>query len=118
MRENKFRAWCAKRKHMFSPIDIYELGDCRGNNAESFFDSDTILLQYTGLKDKNSKEIYEGDILQHPDGNKFVVGWVESYSGFRAMYEFDHSNLYIQIYEKGLAVVVGNTYENPELLKD
>lgn len=66
MRELKFRVWftefaSGKRTRVF--IDIYK----EGNGIGGVVDDDIIVEQYTGLKDKNGKEIYEGDILEFDD---------------------------------------------------
>ena len=60
MREIKFRAWNTRRKEMEMIDDLYwfEENQCHHNG-----DKDFVIQQYTGLKDKNDKEIYEGDIL-------------------------------------------------------
>lgn len=74
MREIKFRAWNSTNKKMLSPLEIYRdlhyqfQIDCFGGIGLTYADSQDIncnfeLMQYTGLKDKNGEEIYEGDIL-------------------------------------------------------
>jgi hypothetical protein len=50
---------------------------------ESVFDADVLLQQYTGLQDKNGKDIYEGDILECFDGEKTEVRWSKAYSGWQ-----------------------------------
>jgi uncharacterized phage protein (TIGR01671 family) len=65
MREIKFRVWWTKFKTM-EPVGGYfwEEEGISGNNLEECCHSGFILMQYTGLKDKNGKEIYEGDIVR------------------------------------------------------
>ena len=69
-----------------------------------------VLMQFTGLKDKNGVEIFEGDIVKCWYGHKGVVKW--GYFGFE-IDELDNS--FHHTYEK--AEVIGNIYENKELLK-
>ncbi|UXR50994.1 YopX family protein [Staphylococcus simulans] len=73
------------------------------------------LMQYTGLKDKNGKEIYESDIVRNLYGELYVVEWLdgsfvltEFYNGGYDHYIIDSSTEY---------EVLGNIYENPELLE-
>lgn len=81
MREIKFRAWNKIDKEMGIPFtldDLYQAGLCQLKKKHE--EENYILMQFTGLHDKNGKEIYEGDIVKHCE-------------------------------------VIGNIYENPELLK-
>lgn len=78
------------------------------------------LMQSTGLKDKNGKEIFEKDILDY-NGRKVIVKWHGSYASF--IYEFvdelqnrttEWQPLYLSYYH---FEIIGNIYENPELLE-
>lgn len=126
MREIKFRLWDKKCRVMFEHRDISVGGEIEyrqfpneiyrirhdGHNSPS--EQDFELMQYTGLKDKNGKEIYEGDILAV--GKLLVLGQVmfRPTDGFWAtkdnhnFYRIDGDSVYI----------IGNIYENPELLED
>ena len=122
MRETKFRAYHKERKEMFeiASIDFEEKKAALSNGIIKLLNVDSKqfeLLQYTGLKDKNDKEIYEGDILFESFGEKYCKVIFENGS-FRAEFEgdfeeysFDLIDVVAQGYE-----VVGNIYENPELI--
>lgn len=112
MRDIKFRAWIDKSKMIFSSdtygdyIDFFDL--CRKHH-DGF--GGCYLMQYTGLKDKNGKEIYEGDILQRLNGNLDVVIF-DSGSYCVKHKEGDMDFLAFKNYFE----ILGNIYENPELL--
>ena len=70
-------------------------------------------MLFTGLFDKHKKEIYEGDLLKLPSG---VVGEVV-YHTERSGYIFHCKNFYNEmLYQKSIIEVIGNIYENSELL--
>lgn len=122
----KFRAWLKKEQKMDNYIDhISWLEDelyCIGDGITYMVSAeDLVLMQSTGLVDKNGKEIFEGDILDYK-GRKALVRWHGSYASFiyRFVDELQKRNtewkpLYLA-YMK--CEIIGNIYENPELLED
>lgn len=126
MREIKFRAWNILTKQMMNNEDLWDIPynelfihtpDSRPFN----------MMQYTGLKDKNGKEIYEGDILggtKNTDPNGIMKNIViYEYEGFKHKW-LDERTARIRdkeidpIFRNTHIVfeVIGNIYENPELL--
>ena len=110
MREIKFRAWDKINKRWIKRfnIDLLSIDVSELSNIE--------LMQYTGLKDTNGKEIYEGDIISFGD-NKAVVFY--GCAKFRVKYRY-YNNCYcyddlseVLYYNK--VKVIGNIYENKEL---
>ena len=133
MREIKFRIWVKDRKEIFEVVLInyvsknvtyilerighsLNIRDSKFNDVEF---NDVEFMQYTGLKDKNEKEIYEGDILFESFGERYYKVIFENAS-FRAEAEGDfdeYSFDLIDIVAQGCEIV-GNIYENPELIKE
>lgn len=127
MREIKFRAFIKQTNEVFPVMTIWSNSICldltgsdREWNAQVFNKEDVELLQYTGLKDKDGKEIYEGDILQpYNRENKFYpVIWHDT--GFVLEYKFNIRG-YDEInrfpIHKNSYIIVGNIYENNELIQ-
>lgn len=129
MRENKFKVWCKDRNEwerdlcaMSQNGEILHLVGMKYRTIASRICPDKhIPIFYTGYRDKNNVEIYDGNILEHPDGMRFQIIWDDEYIGFRAKYNDNNSDITssipLQIGEKGLAIVIGHNLENPELLK-
>lgn len=126
MREIKFRAWLKEKKEMidnarpdFFCKQLHYLCDnsAGGQDVLGVSTEDIELMQYTGLKDKNNKEIYEGDILSDGNNEKLYKVIFENGS-FRAEFEGDfeeYSFDLINVVAQGCEIV-GNIYENPKLL--
>lgn len=114
MREIKFRAWSLINRKWVEPTSRYEIGDISFLQVGGFRNGVEV-MQYTGFNDKNGKEIYEGDILGGDATNAFVV-WVDSVGGWgiRDTKEWRALGTYLEHIE---VEVIGNIYENPELLK-
>lgn len=127
MREIKFRAWDKEHKRWTN----YSIAD----DLPRFYDKHTgcwktdkdgkrfILCQYTGLKNFNGKEIYEGDIVRAVGFSKWI-GVVE-YSDENQAFIFDdldkkyrgESTVFMNQFDDGFEIL-GNIYENPKLLKE
>lgn len=125
----KFRAWHKELGRMMSISDMWfnvdslgEIGlnDAVMNDYITVFPDEIELMQSTGLKDKNGKEIFEGDIVDYK-GREAVVKWHGSYASF--IYRFvdglkerfsEWDPLFLACYN---FEVIGNIYENPELLE-
>ena len=123
MRAMKFRAWDKTHKCWLrqesgpNSIVLYGNGEIAldGGYGTLPLDIDVDLMQYTGLQDKNGKEIYEGDIVRGKHWERFgngevlwyLTGWYtySDYLGWTCLRAVEGPE------------VIGNIHENPELLK-
>ena len=140
MRKIKFKAWDKREKFMYKWKQVHD-----GNFDDMRCDRSIILLQYIGWKDKNGKEIYEGDIIAKYDdwddkfdnkkstiGRGKVIWWdsgfeIELINPGKLYWRhgdfFTTNEFYGPFHGERRFVwnyleVIGNIYENPELLKE
>lgn len=117
MREIKFRAWIKDYALMadvnFLNIDYKEIVVMIDENDYEFNCGEYELMQYTGLKDENGREIYEGDIVRHAsDEGIYKVTFEDGGFYVKSLIEYDFQTINEYPLE-----VIGNVWENPELLE-
>ena len=120
MREIKFRAWYKEDKVMSRRFTLENL-QCGQGVLDDFNKME--IMQFTGLLDKNAKEIYEGDIIKHQDeGERFEVYWSDINVSFKIIpisdKDINQELEDITFCENSKEFeVIGNIYENKDLLK-
>lgn len=119
MREIEFRAWLGDRMAKVETLHIKDLGihtiDANGISCYRNY-TKSILMQYTGCKDKNGVKIFEGDIIKFIDDDDLCyVVFDEYWAGYRFKSKEIDDN-FAGFTPKNLEVI-GNVWENPELLE-
>ena len=121
MREIKFRAWDKHTKRMWQWDEHNAFSTGRGSIKEWFTDQDLCIMQFTGLKDKNGKEVYEGDVITCYAVQRETHDAIEKHEKIEVKYSDGYFypfgyNCGWRSYVDDIEVI-GNIYENPELLK-
>ena len=138
MRNIKFRAWNEDIKEMvyniipinnkeYITIEDWDDGWDTGTSVEYFYFP---VMQYTGLQDKNGKDIYEGDIIEQDYDDKlkninyrrYQVVWYNEKGRFDLSYSLDNDDIFgcgldKEWFKDRNTRIIGNIYENPELLE-
>lgn len=120
MREIKLRAWLIEEKKL-EDVDILHFDSELISVADPtygkyFLPDEYVLEQYTGLKDAENVDIYEGDVLETYNGSRVYVSFEE---GLFIIYFSNTAVSLVDYLIDGVisAKVIGNVHQNPELLE-
>lgn len=116
MRQIKFRAWAKGKKAMLQVGDQYGTThdlDCCNYCIQG---QDIELMQYTGLKDKNGVEIFEGDVVNIIEGELKIIGEICFQDGVFGHHEENRYTPFNRLINSKLEII-GNVHQNPELLE-
>lgn len=126
MRSIKFRAWTTDKQTRYRPNRMWSWEEISIECISDFWkfekmlwstDDAIVLMQFTGLKDRDGKEVYEGDLIDFAGLKPLRIEWRNA--GFAApLLPYEKSDP-IALTKEGFAAfaeVIGNIYENPELV--
>lgn len=129
MRESKFRLWDKNKQNYLVDDRGFRLMYLRNGSTRFFNPEVWEFEQYTGVKDKNGTEIYEGDIIAQeliddPFAGgypTYIVCWDEKFLGWALKDatgdDGNDTDLHFFIGERRKCEIIGNIHENPELLE-
>lgn len=122
MRELKFRVWDETKKHWLSGDDYIGINNHgvivndRQDMEDLSLKHDAIIQQYTGIKDKNGKEMCEGDILSFAGSLMYEIVWNDKWARFSFLTITQQDGMYqLPDMEIRNSEIIGNIFETPHL---
>ena len=116
MREIKYRAYHKRHRQMFVIFDNTNGKEWFLPNARDDFE----VMQFTGIKDKNGKEVYEGDIVKHEVFGIKEITWGSSFDNDclkgNAGFMYNKTMAFLHVNDSQEIEVIGNIFDNPNLL--
>lgn len=122
-REIKFRIFDSRNKKMITNDVCFQIALSVDGTIKAGITGD-VLMQYTGLKDKYKKEIFEGDIISIEYGKgvveysekqaMFIINWIDDNEAYNESLAYNPRN-YIYGKTRKDIEVIGNIYENPDI---
>lgn len=119
MREIRFRAWHKASRRMFdvNAISKTTVEELRNGVSFRYYRDDVVLMQYTGLKDKYGREIYEGDVVKYGDTiHEVVFEQRNNTAYFGLVYSPEETRSFGHYQDLQQIEIIGNVHDNPELV--
>lgn len=118
MRKLKFKTWDMQKRRFVGSFNLYEISSFTAYELNNIYlkAKEVVFLQYIGLEDKKGREIYEGDIIDAGHTKNYQVKQNKKTACFKLFFKNDFPVCcFDDVHE---IKVIGNIYENPELLED
>lgn len=111
----KFRAFLKDTEQIVDVAMIFFDGVIKTENNDFYQFEDIILMQSTGLHDKNGVEIFEGDVVVDLTNKRYIVKYNKDFCAY-FLYPIDDEEKFMAVYPNIVLKIIGNVYESPELL--
>lgn len=114
----KFKAFLKDTKKIADVKSIFfELGIVMLSNDKFYQFEDIILMQSTGLHDKNGVEIFVGDVVVDLTNKRYIVKYNKDFCAY-FLYPIDNEEKFMAVYPNIVLKIIGNVHQNPELLEE